>query len=360
MIARKEGIVLTVKRDLGDYQELEVEMGGEKARAVNYPPLTGPCQPGDRVLLNTTAVELGLGTGGFHYVMANFSCPREELQGQGHIMKLRYTPMQLKVLAAEEEASPWHQELKNFTGLKKTPVVCATLHSQLPAVCVGIQRECRHRLRVVYVMTDGAALPLAFSRLVRELKEKGLISATVTCGHAFGGDLEAVNLYSALAVAKVAARADVIVIAMGPGIVGTGSKWGYTGVEQGQAINAVHTMGGKAIAVPRLSFADPRPRHQGVSHHTLTALAEVALAPCQLALPRLEPAKAHLVRRQLTGAGILTKHRLYELEADDLVKAMVEEYQLQVTTMGRSPAEDREFFAAAAAAGRLAARQIVW
>lgn len=360
MIARKEGQVLVVRRDLGDYQELEVEVGGEKARAVNYPPLTGPCQVGDLVLLNTTAVELELGTGGFHYVMANLSRPEGELVGPGHIMKLRYTPAQVKVLAAEEEASPWHHELKNFPGLKKTPVVCASLHSQLPAVCVGIQRECGHRLRVAYIMTDGAALPLSFSRLVRELKEKKLLSATITCGHAFGGDLEAVNLYSALAVAKVAARADVIVIAMGPGIVGTGSKWGFSGIEQGQAVNAVHTLGGKAIAVPRLSFVDPRPRHQGVSHHTLTALADVALAPCQVALPRLEPVKAHLIRRQLSEAGIMSKHQVYEVEAEDLVRAMVEEYGLKVTTMGRSPAEDREFFLAAAAAGRLAARQIVW
>src|SRR2546429_1436657 len=43
---------------------------GREARAIAYPALTGPIGPGDRVVLNTTAVAMGLGSGGWHFVMA--------------------------------------------------------------------------------------------------------------------------------------------------------------------------------------------------------------------------------------------------------------------------------------------------
>ena len=57
------------------------------------------------------------------------------------------------------------------------------------------------RFRLVYLMTDGAAclLPLAARS---GAMPKDIITATVTCGHAFGGDYEAVNLYSAQCSAR--------------------------------------------------------------------------------------------------------------------------------------------------------------
>ena len=63
-------------------------------------------------------------------------------------------------------------------------------------------------------MTDGAGLPLAMSDLVAALRARGLLDATVTSGHAFGGDYEAVSIYSALAVARHVAHADAAVVAM--------------------------------------------------------------------------------------------------------------------------------------------------
>ena len=56
------------------------------------------------MVLNTTAVDLGLGTGGWHVVHWNLA--REELDepGPGHIMKLRYTSLQVDAGAAEEHA----------------------------------------------------------------------------------------------------------------------------------------------------------------------------------------------------------------------------------------------------------------
>ncbi len=330
-----------------------------EAIAINFNLLTGPVQVGDQVVLNTTAVHLGLGTGGKHFVMANHANVAVDTTQAGHIMKLRYTPLQVKCLAVEE-ASPNRSEIEKFTDLKRMPVLVGSLHSQLPGAAVGVKKVSGGKLRIGYVMTDGAALPLPLSRLVRELKAQGLIDFTVTVGHAFGGDLEAVNIYSGLIAAREVGRADVIIVAMGPGIVGTGTKYGFTGIEQGDILNAVNALGGSAVCIPRISFADPRERHTGLSHHTLTVLEKIAVTPCMVALPKLDGSKGHFLRQQLSQRGITSKHALEELPADDILEAMVNQYQIKVSTMGRSIAEDREFFLASCAAGKLAAGLLIY
>ena len=62
---------------------------------------------------------------------------------------------------------------------------------------------------------------------------------------------------------------------MGPGIAGTGTKYGFTGIEQGPILDAVKKLGGMPISIPRISFADKRDRHQGISHHSITVLKEI-------------------------------------------------------------------------------------
>ena len=119
--------------------------------------------------------------------------------------------------------------------------------------------------RVVYVMTDQGALPLAFSRSVAELRAADLLAGTVTVGQAFGGDLEAVTVHSGLLAAALALDADVVVVTQGPGNLGTGTRWGFSGVAAGEAVNAAATLGGRPVGALRISGADPRPRHRGVS-----------------------------------------------------------------------------------------------
>ncbi|MBM7854704.1 hypothetical protein JOC37_001082 [Desulfohalotomaculum tongense] len=355
MIRIRQGEVVKILAQRPEITEILVNVDGRHQRAVNYDHLTGTVQVGDTVVLNTTAVHKKLGTGGSHFVMANLNQQSTDPPEAGHIMKLRYTPCQVKVLSVEEDDSPYSQVMKQITSLEGMPVVAATLHSMLPAAAAALHRLGRGRWRVAYIMTDGAALPIALSSMVKLLKEKKIIHHTITCGHAFGGDLEAVNIYSALLAAKAVAKADVAVVAMGPGIVGTGSKYGYTGLEQGQVVNAVHTLGGRAVAVPRISFADRRERHRGLSHHTGTALGDVALARCTVALPRLEGEKKALVEQQLKTSGISEKHDIIEVDATPAIEAL-REAGINVTTMGRTIEQDREFFLAAGAAGVVAAR----
>ncbi|MGE5381474.1 MAG: DUF3866 family protein [Methylocystaceae bacterium] len=350
MIALEEGRVIKINTDISDLQELLVETAAQEIKkAINYPQLTGRVEIGDRVRLNTTAVRLSLGSGGFHIVTAILERVVEQpLMGSGHIMKLRYTPNQLRVLAVEEEASPHRQTMAAADDVKGMAVLAATLHSQLaPLACVlGAQG-----IRTAYIMTDGAALPMAYSNTVRQLKKHGLLAGTITIGHAFGGDLEAVNIYSGLLAARHVLQAQAVIVSMGPGIVGTGTRWGFTGIEQGQVVNAAACLCGYPVLVPRISFADPRERHQGLSHHTLTVLERVCQVPCLLPLPVLSPLQEEKIDGQIPKS-VKRKHHIAWLDGSPVLGAVPDDIIL--STMGRSAAEEQEFFLACGAAAMAA------
>lgn len=347
------GTVTSVDEVDPSVERLRVVVDGttKPHRAVSYPSLAGACRVGERVLCNTTAVDLGLGTGGEHFVVARAG------EGvmlddpvPGHIMKLRYTPMQRDVTTVEEPVSPHHDVMVSARSLDGLPVVCCGLHSQVPVVAAAA-KECDPRLRIAYVMSDESALPMALSRLVPQMLRTGLIDETITCGQAFGGGLEAVNLYSGLLAARHVVAADIAIVAIGPGIPGTSTPYGHSGVAQGQAINAAGSLGGSPIAALRLSFADARPRHTPVSHQTLTALGSVALAPATVPVPGLPSPLAEQVDAALEDAGLWTRHT--RVDAGD--SGMPDTRGVEVRTMGRGFADDPAFFLAAAAAGRIAA-----
>lgn len=366
--------VLSVRTDRGGTKVGEGRHGGDRI-AVCFPLLTGMARVGDRVLLNTTAVDLGLGSGGYDFVMAVWRDRTQnddadglaETQRKGHIMKLRYTPAQVACLAVEEEDSPYHETVAAVRSLDGMPVLIGGVHSLVAplAVAAALASESLGRgIRVAYVMTDGAALPLPWSNTVRRLRELGLLCGTVTCGHAFGGDLEAVTFHSALAACYSVLRADAVIVAMGPGLVGTGTRLGHTALEVGELVDAVNALGGEAIAVPRISVADPRTRHRGISHHFLTALNEVANTPATIILPEIDYVNVNELVTQLDEAG-LTKpgrwrpyaHRLLFRKPPPDVPDRLQELDLDARFMGRSPAEEPAFFATAAAAGVYAAER---
>jgi hypothetical protein len=180
----------------------------------------------------------------------------------------------------------------------------------------------------------------------------------VTCGHAFGGDYEAVSIYSALAVARHVAHADAAVVAMGPGIVGTNTRLGFSGMEVGTILDAAYALNGVAIACLRISFADERPRHYGLSHHTATALRVATRESVLVAVPELaDPAQAARLRHDLDEAGITARHHTVTVDAPDAIELLLH-YGLHIESMGRPAADDPALFQAAAAAGALAARYV--
>ncbi|HEY6597507.1 MAG TPA: DUF3866 family protein [Asanoa sp.] len=353
MVRWRAGTVAAVRRAWHGAVELSVDVPGQDpVLALAYPELVGTPEVGDRVLLNVGALEMGLGTGGYALVVALPDRLPPDPPGEGttraggHLVKARYTPLQVTVRGADEDSSPYRAVLAGATGLGGLPVVTADLHSALPAVLAGIRADAP-RARVAYVMTDGGALPAWFSRILDGLR--GTLAGTVTVGQAFGGDLEAVTVHGGLLAARHALAADVAVVAQGPGNLGTATAWGFSGVAVGEAVNAVAALGGRPVGALRISAADPRPRHRGVSHHSLTAYGRVALAPADLVVPA---GLDDLLGAQL--AGLASRHRLVRVATDGL-DAALRASPVPLSTMGRGLDADHAYFLAHAAAGRHAA-----
>lgn len=305
---------------------------GDTARAQAVTQQVGPVAVGDEVVCNTTAVDLGLGTGGWHLVHWNLSVRSLDRPGPGHIMKVRYTSGQIDTGAAEEEHHPPAE-------LAGAPVVACTLHSQVPVVAAAFLRE-RPDARITYVMTDGAALPIALSDLVVAMLEAGLIHHTVTAGHAFGGELEAVTVPSALGLAVHTSGADLVIVAMGPGVVGTGTALGTTAVEAAGVLDSTAALGGRPVLCTRASSGDGRDRHRGVSHHVDTVLRLTRSRVTVAAVPGAVPAT--------------DRHDIVVVEPVG-VADLLESRGVRVTSMGRGPEQDPLFFDAAGAAGTVAA-----
>jgi uncharacterized protein DUF3866 len=374
VIRWRSGEVSALGRSWPGAIELEVVVGDRTIRALAYPELTGAPEPGDRVLLNTGALDLGLGTGGYALVIAIPDRLPPDREGPGHLIKARYMPMQTTVLGADEQGSEYHDVLRDADDLGGMPVVVADLHSALPAI-IAAYRAARHpdarhpaarhpearnpaaaslasEPVIAYVMLDGGALPAWFSRTAAALSELGWLAGTVTVGQSFGGDLEAVTLYSGLLAARHVLGAEMTVVAQGPGNLGTGTRWGFSGVAAGEAINAAAVLGGRPVGSLRVSQADPRDRHRGISHHSLTAYGRVALARADIVVPDLPGDFGAQLAAAAEPLG--RRHNLVSVSVTGLTEVL-RDCPVPLATMGRGLAEDPAYFLAAAAAGRHAA-----
>ena len=337
---------------------MRVRVDDETVTALAYPRLTGAPQPGDRVLLNTTALDLELGTGGYALVVAIPDRLPAGPDEPGHLIKARYTPLQACVLGADEQGSEFHDVLADADDLAGLPVVVADLHSALPAILAGYLAgqpagaQAGSRPRIAYIMLDGGALPAWFSRTAAALTRAGWLTGTVTVGQAFGGDLETVSLHSGLLAARYVLGAELAVVAQGPGNLGTGTRWGFSGVAAGEAVNAAAVLGARPVGSLRISEADPRARHRGISHHSLTAYGRVALASADIVVPELP---GDFGAQILTAAQPLAaRHNLVRVSVAGLAEAL-RDCPVELSTMGRGLDEDLAYFLAAAAAGRHAA-----
>ena len=301
-----------------------VEVDGTPCIA--YPRVTGAVALGDDVLVNVQARWLGLGSGGFDILYANLTRGLGLAHEPGaHVMALPYTPLQHAVLHAEEDDT--------LVGtLDGMPVVCCSLHSQLAPVCGGLGEG----VRLAYVQVAGGALPVSLSDTVRTLRGRGLLEVAVAAAPCHDGDVQCAGIASALAWARTAGY-EAVVCAVGPGVVGTGSALGHGAVSAAEAANAAAALGGRPIVAVRMSEADPRERHRGVSHHTRAVLT-LSLGGVTAAWPAELTAPAWLAGRQ-------------EVDVAGWPEACE---GLPLEHMGRGPDEDPWFFAAAFAAGRLA------
>jgi hypothetical protein len=334
---RKATVVEIVASHPGE-QELLVELAdGERRAAISEHSLHGACRAGDELIVNVQALELGLGSGGFDIVHVNLTRvdegpahpagPDQPQDPTGaHVMKLNYTSLQHAVRPVEDETLELPLE---------RPVAVLGLHGQLAAVAWAFAQ--RHpQARLGFVQTPGGALPGGRSRTVGLLRERGLLAGHITAGTAYGGEQEAITTAGAIHHGIRTLGWDAVLCGPGPGIVGSGSPLGHGGLHALDSAHAALALGAPTLLVARMSSADPRPRHRGVSHHTLTVL-DLLLAPVTVALPAgiRSPAGAH-------------RHD-WRRAPSDLPAYLAS--GLPAVTMGRDLVQDPLFFAAALAGG---------
>jgi uncharacterized protein DUF3866 len=334
-LSLRRGVVVSAEESAG-VLELIVEVGGRARPAIAYPDLTGPVQPGDDVVVNTAAVDLGLGSGGFDVLCVNLT---RGLDGSGvegaHVMKLNYTPLQHAVAPVEDRAAELIRPLSR-------PVAVIAIHGQLPCVAWAAAQRAAGAC-IGYIQTAGGALPGWHSRVARDLRERGLLAGHVTAGPAFGGQDEAITAAGALHAAFSVLDWDAAIVGPGPGILGSATPLGHGGLAALDSAHAALALGCPTLIVPRMSSGDERERHQGLSHHTRTVL-DLLLRPVVVALP--EGADA-----DLGGGGHSAVAGLADLEGYAATG-------LPATTMGRTIEEDELFFRAALAGGAALGDQI--
>jgi hypothetical protein len=326
MLTLSRGRVTAVTEELEGFVRLEVD-----GRAcIAYPRLTGSVALGDEVIVNTQALELGLGSGGFDVVYVNLTRGLD-LPGESgaHVMKLPYTPGQL----AQRHAEEGRTLPDTLDGM---PVVCCSLHSQVAPVCAALGTD----VRIAYVQLPGGALPVSLSDALRALREREHLQTTIAVGACLDGEVECVSAASALLWAA-AEGYDAAVCAIGPGIVGTGSEFGHGGLAAAEAANVAHALGGVPIVAVRASAADERERHRGGSHHA-RAVLRLCLGEIVAAWPQGYDAPEWLEPRQ-------------DVDVAGWEDACA---GLPLDHMGRGPKDDPLFFAAAFAAGRVARSRI--
>jgi hypothetical protein len=335
--------------------------------------LVGRAEIGDELVVNVQARDLGLGSGGFDIVHVNLSrgLGAEEdwdpaLPTRPNVMKLNYTSLQHTVEPVEELGGASEHPV----GVVGLPVAVLALHGQLAAVAWAFS-QARPASRLGYVQTAGGALPGGHSRTVRSLRERGLLVGHLTAGAAFGGEGEAITTVGALDHGLRVLGWDAAICGPGPGIVGSSSPLGHGGMSALDSAHAALALGASTLLVARMSSGDPRARHRGISHHTLTVL-DLLLEPVTVALPAgmRSPVGADL--RAGLGAvfgGALPSRPALELDVErpitdrparitrhDWRRAIVDlpayaAADLCAETMGRGLTEDPLFFGAALAAG---------
>lgn len=332
-----------------DEQVQLLKTSSSAKKAILYRTIHPKVTIGDYVNVNITATNLRLGTGGIDFVTAVRASKEYFCEDpKGHIMKARYLPNQHSVLSIESQESEDHDLFTTSFSLKKKNVLIGELHSMIP-ICFWVMDKLKPNASMVVIVSDEACLPLSFSNHVRELKKDQRFQ-TITIGQAFGGTYEAVNLQTALQYAHEKLQADIILVTTGPGVVGTGTNYGFSGMTQANWANVIGSLSGIPVWIPRLSEKDKRSRHQGISHHTLTPLTEFTYKESIIPLPNVTNLFMNKVREQ---ARVLEERHVVkwvDFNGEELINYCNEKTKVPLTTMGRRYEEDALFFLGVAAA----------
>ncbi|WP_096188536.1 DUF3866 family protein [Evansella halocellulosilytica] len=332
---------------------MKVETTGGCGRALIYKRIHGGAAVGDRVIVNTTATALRLGTGGWdivRYIEKNSFESKAINDQKGHIVKARYLSDQHSVMSIEAPESEEHHIFDKKFTLNGKEILIGELHSIVPVIWFLLKEYNPHQTFVV-IFSDEASLPLMMSEHLQYLKKQPSF-LSITTGQSFGGQIEAVNIVTALQYVIEKYNHAVVLISLGPGVVGTSTPYGFSGIAQAQWANIVQSLNGVPVWIPRLSAADKRNRHKGISHHTYTPLTEFTYGKQVLPVPFGDYSNQwlDLQLNELDQDPNIQVERRDEQPLFQLLSLIDKKAPFPIKTMGRSFIQDNLFFLGIAAA----------
>ena len=346
MLHLRRGVVVSA-------DPLTVRVDGRDRAAWADASLVGEPHEGDDVVVNTEALDLGLGSGGFDVIHVNLTRGLDAgREGQSHAMKLNYTSLQHSVSPLE----PGLEAPRQAREARTMPVLVLPLHGHLAPAAWAAAGD--GALRLGYVQTSGGALPGALSRDVVTLRDRELLAGHVTAGPSYGGEHEALTVLGALDAGFHELGWEAAICGPGPGIQGSATQFGHGGLAALENVHAALSLGYPTLVSPRLSSGDPRPRHRGLSHHTATVL-ELLLGSVRVPVPEIELEGWPTGDEGLDAVDLPSVLDALHEVCDDrhdvsVVPVDLDAYAatgLPATTMGRTIREDPLFFAAPLAAG---------
>lgn len=266
---------------------------------------------------------------------------------------MKYTPGQIRVKAVEENI-----EFKDTFNIKSRltpkPVIFAILHSMLFPLVTTI-KYIDPNITVNCVYTYGGAMNANNSFTLKRLKESGLINSIITTGECYGGDYESINIATGILFGFNRLKSDIIVVCCGPGVAGSSTFYGFSTFDFIGSIYTAKLLGLNPVLIPRISMADKRERHMGLSMQCISILQTLDFS---VHLPvykdREDIAGFNYLYNQLNSCNIINRHNVQIIE-NEIIKRAMGGLNTDIKVMGRSYTEDPWFFNNCSSAGVYAA-----
>lgn len=355
MLSLEKGKVIEIIYQDNKIQILNVENKNEFLieKSINYIEETGMCAVEDLVVINTIGNRLGLGTGGYNFVYLNLSNKSGEGKvldrNHGHIIKMKYTPGQIRVKAVEERI-----EYKNVFDVEPKllprPVVYAILHSMISPLVTTIKYIMPNAI-ISCVYTYGGAMNANNSFTLKRLRSSGLLNSVITTGECYGGDYEAINITTGIIFGLGKLNSDIIIVCCGPGVAGSSTYYGFSTFDFIGPIYIAKLLDLFPVLIPRISMADKRERHKGVSMQSLSILQTIDFPVHVPVYKDNEDIEGfNYIYNQLSDNGIINKHKVQFID-DPIIKKAIDFANINTRVMGRNYIEDPSFFNNCSSAG---------
>ncbi len=276
MLKLRRGVVISS-------DPLIVEVDGEERPAWADRSLVGEAAEGDEVIVNTEALDLGLGSGGFDVVHVNLTRglggggtgERAGDEAQLHVAPARGRAGRGASRGGGAARMQLHRPCSSCRSTATWRPPCWAAAQASPGLRRRLRAERRRRASGRAVARRRRASRARAAGRARHRRARVRRRAR---GDQPGGG------------ARRRRRRlgwEAIVCGPGPGILGSATVYGHGGLAALDSAHAALALGLPTLLSPRLSGADPRPRHRGLSHHTASVL-ELLLASVRIPVPEIE------------------------------------------------------------------------